>query len=41
MARVRWDNPPSVADDEFHTVQITGQVGYAENAVPQPLIQAA
>ena len=40
MARVRWDNAPTVADDEFHTVAITGVVGYPEASVPAPLIQA-
>jgi len=40
VARVRWDNPPSIADDEFHSVQITGNIGYTEESCPAPLVQA-
>jgi len=39
-ARIKFDNPPDLHDEEYHRVRITGKFGYKPVDIPGPLKQA-
>lgn len=39
-ARIRFDDPPTLADDELNAVKITFVAGFIDNAVPDSFVHA-